>query len=75
MMDDEQPTDKSIADGLYAIAEALSEVANAISEVGMRIKYLGNGDAPTTLGAIENLSLVIKEGMERIQYEGQRKSR
>jgi hypothetical protein len=44
----------SIAHGLFAIAEA-------IDRLGTQVKYLGNGDAATTMGAIEAYGLHIGE--------------
>jgi hypothetical protein len=40
-------------DGLFAIAFALLELANAQKSTATWLKYLGNGDAATTMGAIE----------------------
>ena len=42
-------------DGLFAIARALDHVA-------IQLKYLGNGDAATPMGAIENLAKEIHDG-------------
>ena len=46
-------------DGAYAIAYALLRVA-------YQLKYLGNGNAATPMGAIEALGAVHKEGLASI---------
>lgn len=51
-------------DGLYAIAYALMEIAGAQREVAVHVKYLGNGDAATTMGAIEAFGMHIGEKMD-----------
>lgn len=43
----------------YAIAEA-------IEMLGTWVKYLGTGNATTSMGAIEVLAKEVKEGSERI---------
>ena len=48
----------------HIIADALKEVANALDGVAISLKYLGNGDASTAMGAIEGLSVTIKEAIE-----------
>jgi hypothetical protein len=56
----------TLADGLFAIADALDELTSAVQR-------LGNGDASTHMGAIENLSKQVREGLEEIGsslYEG-----
>ncbi len=45
--------------GLYAIAIALTDVA-------YQIRSLGNGDAASPMGAIEALSVQIREGLDGI---------
>jgi hypothetical protein len=35
------------------VADALFEIADALNAVAHQIKYLGNGDAATSMGAIE----------------------
>jgi hypothetical protein len=40
-------------DGQFAIAYAILELAEASKNVAIWLKYLGNGDAATTMGAIE----------------------
>jgi hypothetical protein len=46
-----------IAAGLFAIASALQSVA-------VQLKYLGNGDASTTMGAIEALGVHLGEKIQ-----------
>jgi hypothetical protein len=46
-------------DGLLAIAEAVNNLARAIDR-------LGNGNAATPMGAIENLAKEIKDGFETL---------
>ena len=46
------------------ITDALFEIADAINALSRAVKYLGNGDATTSFGAIEGLSMQIKEGLE-----------
>jgi hypothetical protein len=55
-------------DGLFAIAFALLQLAHAQQSIATHIKYLGTGDAATTMGAIEFLGAHV--GMEVAeQYE------
>lgn len=49
---DEESPEKNIAYGLFAIANELSR--------------LGNGDAATSVGAMENLGLQIRGGLKGI---------
>lgn len=48
-----------VVDGLFAIADALKSCASALRD-------LGNGNAATQMGAIENLSVVIKDGLSEL---------
>jgi len=48
------------------VTEALFEIANAINRVAVALKYLGNGDAATTMGAIEALGAVLGEKLDRL---------
>lgn len=48
-------------DGQYAIAVALLAVARAVD-------HLGNADAATSMGGLEALGKVLKEGCERMAY-------
>ena len=47
-------------------AIGLGLIALSLCEVATQLKYLGNGDASTSMGAIEALSMQIKEGLESI---------
>ncbi len=49
----------NVVDGLFAIAHALNKVAQALER-------LGTNDAATPMGAIEMLSLEIKNGFEKL---------
>ena len=51
----------AVAAGLFAIAAQLQLVA-------VQLKYLGNGDAATTMGAIEALGMHLGE---KLEAEGQ----
>ncbi len=56
----------TVADGLFAIADALFGLTSAVQR-------LGNGDASTHMGAIENLSKQVRNGLDGIGsslYEG-----
>lgn len=46
----------NVVDGLFAIARSLDHVARALRD-------LGNADASTPMGAIENLSKELKDGL------------
>ena len=43
--------------------DAIVHLANTI---GFALKYLGNGDAMTPMGAIEALGLAVKEGLSEV---------
>jgi hypothetical protein len=45
---------------------ALYAVAIALSNVAYQLKYLGNGDAATQMGAIEALGKHLGESLDRI---------
>lgn len=47
-------------------AAGLGWIAIALLEVANQIKYLGNGNASTSMGAIEAYSIVVKEALEGI---------
>ena len=57
--DDQGDQVVNVVDGLFAIAESLKSVAGALRD-------LGNGNAATQFGAIEALSIQIKEGLDGI---------
>ncbi len=72
-----KPTIIAPADGLFAIAASLDRVADAIQTSGedvragldgvaFWIKYLGNGDAATRMGAIEGHSKHIGEKLDHL---------
>jgi hypothetical protein len=43
-----------------------SVIANALRSISTHIKYLGNGDAATTMGAVEGLGMVIGEKLDAL---------
>jgi hypothetical protein len=43
--------------------EGLAEVADALDGIALQLKYLGNGNAGTQMGAIEGLAVQLKEGL------------
>jgi hypothetical protein len=43
-----------------------NEVANALQNIATQLKYLGNGDAATTMGAIEALGMQLEKSAEII---------
>lgn len=49
----------NVVDGLFAIADALNNVAK-------QVKNLGNADAASPMGALENLACETKNASERI---------
>ena len=51
------------ADGVEA---ALFGIAIAIHDLAYQVKYLGNGNANTQMGAIEALGVALKDASERI---------
>lgn len=68
---------KADRDPGYAIAYALIQLAGATQSLSTQVKYLGNGDASTSMGAIEafgmhlgekidSLSSVISESIESL---------
>lgn len=58
-------TDK-ISDGLLAIAEGLSDISSSLDKVATALRNLGNADAATPMGAVENLAKEIRDGCESI---------
>lgn len=52
------------------VTEALFEIAEAINNVAVALKYLGNGDAATTMGAIEALGAILGEKLDRLAKRG-----
>jgi hypothetical protein len=53
-------------DGLFAIAHAILKLADAQQNLATHVKYLGNGDAATTMGAIEAFGMHIGEKLDAI---------
>jgi hypothetical protein len=67
-MNDDHEIEESIASSAitesgYAIANAILKLADACQSVATQLKYLGTGDAATTMGAIEYLATEIKKGL------------
>jgi hypothetical protein len=58
--------EKARTDAGYAIAHALMRLADAQGEVAQHIKYLGNGNASTSMGAIEAFGLHIGEKLDAL---------
>jgi len=56
--------EKAASDGSYAIAWALLELVEAQKTIGVHLKYLGNGNAATTMGAIEAFGMHIGEKLD-----------
>ena len=50
----------------YAIAYALLKLANATESLSIWVKYLGNGDAATPMGAIEAFGKHIGEKLDEL---------
>lgn len=46
--------------------EGLDAIADALKACATHLKYLGNGDAATTMGAIEAHGVMVKEAGENI---------
>lgn len=53
-------------DGRFAIAYALLELAEAQRSCATWLKYLGNGDAATSMGALEALGVHVGEQLNRV---------
>jgi hypothetical protein len=73
-MSDDQEIEQSIASGAttesgYAIAYAILKLADACRSMATQLKYLGTGDAGTTMGAIEYLATEVRDGMQSISTE------
>jgi len=56
-MEEQLEEGNAVAAGLFAIAAQLQLVA-------VQLKYLGNGDAATTMGAMEALGMHLGEKLE-----------
>jgi hypothetical protein len=48
------------------ISAALESIADKADRIATQLKYLGTGDAATTMGAIEYLGTTIKEAADRL---------
>lgn len=46
--------------------EGCEAIAKPLHEIASHLKYLGNGDAATKMGAIENLAHQLSEGASSI---------
>jgi hypothetical protein len=46
--------------------EIAERIAEALERLATGLKYLGNGNAATEMGAIENLAKEVMEGSQRI---------
>jgi hypothetical protein len=58
--------DKARTDGEFAIAYALLRLAAAQQNAATHLKYLGNGHAATSMGAIEAFGLHIGEKLDAL---------
>jgi hypothetical protein len=47
-------------------ASELENIARALIYIGDQLKYLGNGNAATEMGAIEGLAMKVNEGLASI---------
>lgn len=47
-------------------ASELENIGRALFYIGDQLKYLGNGNATTQMGAIEGLSVKINDGLSAI---------
>lgn len=43
-----------------------NEIAEALDNVGEALRYLGNGNASTPMGAIEGLAMQVRDGAREI---------
>jgi hypothetical protein len=73
-MNDDHEIEQSIAvsassEGEFAIAYAILKLADACQSVATQLKYLGTGDAGTTMGAVEYLATEVRDGMQSISAE------
>jgi len=58
--------DHAAKDARWAIAYALMRLADAQESVATQLKYLGNGDAATQMGAMEALGLQLGEKLQAV---------
>jgi hypothetical protein len=59
-------TGSPVAAAGYAVAYALLQVTQKLEDLSVHVKYLGNGDAATTQGAIEGLTMAVQKAGEDI---------
>ena len=62
----EELNDRASESSGWATAWALLQVADAIETLATHVKYLGTGNATTQMGALELLSMEIKNGAQEI---------
>lgn len=53
-------------DGQFAIAFALMQIAREQKSVATQLKYLGVGDAASSMGAMEFLAMQLREGFQEV---------
>ena len=62
--------DSDISKALLRLSEVhdkrFGEIAEALRDLSTSVKYLGNGDAASSMGAIENLGLNLKDGLSTL---------
>lgn len=66
MDSDNKELAKAIRELAKGHVESMGKLSEALGSVAHHLKYLGNGDASTSMGALENLSMQVQEGMESI---------
>ena len=54
------------ANATYAVAYALLRLAEAQADTAVHLKYLGVGDAGTTMGAVEYLAVELSSKLEKL---------
>lgn len=48
------------------VVDALQEIAGALNRIADQLKWLGNGDAATTMGAIEALGMHMEKAVNNV---------
>ena len=61
---------KAETDGQYAIAFALLELSSRQRETAAALQALGNGNAASSFGAVENLAMKVDAVATAISYVG-----
>jgi hypothetical protein len=56
----------TVAKALLCCGLSVNRVAEKLGSIAFHLKYLGNGDAGSTMGAIEFLSVSVKESAQSI---------